>query len=150
MNIYDYALEKIQQGAKFYVNFENRTLKVGNELILSKGVYDERFDTFFPKDDMQFSEERLEELYDRYYNSVPSQRNDSRYKRYFLAKKESDMEDDDMMFGEPRELCQAALEMYLLFHFMQGTYRWNDENKWYWQSEIRPTFIILRQWVSIG
>ena len=40
MSIYVEMLERVENGEKFYINFEKRTMKVGGKVIIDKGEYD--------------------------------------------------------------------------------------------------------------
>ena len=145
-----YVVERVRQGAKFRVNFESRSLWLNGKRVIDHGEYDTEKFAFHPA---VFSTEDLivcaENLYQRYYNSLPSERNDNRRKRYFLALDERELEDDDMLYGESREIAQAELEIFILLRIIDGSLTWNEEwGKWYWQSKNYPTFIILRQWIE--
>ena len=54
----------------------------------------------------------VEELYRRYKHSIPSERSQSKSRRYFMALPESDLEDGDMLYGQHRDTAQFELEFY--------------------------------------
>ena len=80
----------------------------------------------------------VEELYRRYKHSIPSERSQSKSRRYFMALPESDLEDGDMLYGQHRDTAQFELEFYILCRIIGG-FTWNPETmgKWFWQSEKR-------------
>lgn len=145
-----YVVQQIRQGAKFRVDFAKRTLWLNGKRVIDHGEYDTDKYAFHPA---LFSEKHIiecaENLYSRYYNSLPSERNDHKRKRYFLALDERELSDNDMLYGESREVAQGELEIFILLRLMDCSLKWNDEwGKWYWQSTNYPTFIILRQWIE--
>lgn len=145
-----YVFERIRQGAKFRVDFESRSLWLNGKRVIDHGEYDqEKFILTQGSYSTNFILECAENLYSRYYNSLPSERNDHKRKRYFLALDERELSDNDMLYGESREVAQGELEIFILLRLMDGSLKWNDEwGKWYWQSTNYPTFIILRQWIE--
>lgn len=92
----------------------------------------------------------IEWLYRNYKHSVPSERSESKRKRYFNALKEKDLSDSDMLYGEPREVARFKLEAYVLFCIALGIFVWDEEmmGKWFWQSECDKDLVILREWVE--
>lgn len=93
----------------------------------------------------------VEELYRRYKHSIPSERSQSKSRRYFMALPESDLEDGDMLYGQHRDTAQFELEFYILCRIIGG-FTWNPETmgKWFWQSEKDKDLVILRKWVEPG
>lgn len=128
--------KRVEDGAKFRINFEKRTLCIDGKQIDVSGA------------EQDFSFERLENLYRRYQHSVPGERDDSR-KNYFLALKEEELSDNDMLFGERRQTAKFRLELYVLLAIVSGALTWDESwGKWFWQSESNRPLVILRSWVE--
>lgn len=129
--------QKIKSGAKFRISFENRTLKINGKKV-----------DFESSIEPEFSFEKLENLYRRYRYSLPSERDQVR-RSYFLALKEEDLDDEDMLYGERRQIAKFRLEFYILCAIVSGALKW-DENwgNWFWQSENDKSLVILRSWIE--
>ena len=85
--------------------------------------------------------EQLEEAYAVYKHSIPSERTMSRTPRFY-ALPESELSNDDMLYGVPREQAERDLEKAL-----QG-FRMPEGSGWFWQSENDPDLVVLRSWCS--
>jgi len=83
--------------------------------------------------------ETIEELYDIYKHSIPSERTMHRTAR-FKALPESELSDDDMLYGVPREQAERDLE-----NALKG-FSVPDGDKWFWQSEHDRDLVVLRSW----
>lgn len=128
---------KIECGAKFRISFEKRTLHVNGKQV-----------DFEVGDDFEFSVEKLENLYHRYQHSLPGEKDQAR-KSYFIALKEEDLDDEDMLYGERRYIARFRLEFYVLCAIVSGALKWQEEwGKWFWQSENHKSLVILRSWVE--
>ena len=86
--------------------------------------------------------ETIEMLYDTYKHSIPSEKTMGRVSR-FKALDESELSDDDMLYGIPREEAERALE-----RAMQGFRLPDDAGSWFWQSKADPDLVVLRQWTA--
>ncbi len=143
-------IDKIAAGSKFYVNFSTRSVRVDGKVVVENGDFGE--DTYEKEGDfsLEGTLATIEELYDEYRYSVPSERSESRRKTYFIALKEKDLDDDDMMYGEQREISRARLETYVLEAISRGWLYWDEEKmgSYYWQSKKHKSLIILRDWVE--
>ena len=84
--------------------------------------------------------ETLEELYAIYKHSIPSEKTMSRTPR-FKALPESELSDDDMLYGVSREKAEKDLEQAL-----KGFAIPKDAGSWFWQSPNEPDLVVLRQW----
>jgi hypothetical protein len=90
----------------------------------------------------QTSIEELEALYDTYKHSIPSEKTMGRTPR-FKALPESELTDDDMLYGVSREEAERALEQALQrFAIPEGA------GSWFWQSEADPDLVVLRSWAA--
>lgn len=146
-NIYQEAVEAVEEGARFSVNFALRCLKVGGKQIIRDGKYEGELG-MGPCTEAEFLS-RVEELYHAYKHSIPSERSESRSRRYFRALPERELSDEAMLYGQRRDRAQAELELYLLCQILHGL-KWNPETmgRWFWQSKEDKDLVILRQWVE--
>lgn len=146
-NIYQSTIQAIENGAKFQVNFQQRSLKLDGKYIIKNGEYEG--DLGVKACDERECLSEMEMLYCRYKYSVPSERSESKSRQYFKALPERDLDDDSMMFGERRDKAQVELELYLLCQIING-FKWNTETmgNWFWQSQNDKDLVILRQWVE--
>ena len=129
-DIYRETVTAIENGANFRIDFQSRSLKVNGRHMIRNGRYDGA--PWLPE-------------------SIPSERSQSKSRRYFMALPESDLEDGDMLYGQHRDTAQFELEFYILCRIIGG-FTWNPETmgKWFWQSEKDKDLVILRKWVEPG
>jgi len=85
--------------------------------------------------------EQLEEAYARYKHSIPSEKTMHRTSRFY-ALPESELSDEDMLYGVPREQAERELERVL------QDFRMPEGSGWFWQSENDPDLVVLRSWVE--
>lgn len=85
--------------------------------------------------------EQLETAYAIYKHSIPSERTMGRTPRFY-ALPESELSNDDMLYGVPREQAERDLEKAL-----QG-FQMPEGAGWFWQSENDPDLVVLRKWVA--
>jgi len=139
------ALEAIEAGAKFKVNLTERNLSIDKKYLVKNGEYDGQL-----TDTNCFNISVLEDLYQEYKHSRPSERNDNKQRRYFKALKINELSDDDMLYGIDREVAQFRLESYLLCWILSGLFVWDEDNmgKWFWQSQNDKDLVILREWID--
>ena len=141
MSLYSELLDRVSKGAKFKINLVDKTLKIdGNEIILEGNLIDEN--------DVGNGNpwEILETLYLSYKRSVPSAHHNGS-KSYFHADSVEDLTDDEMVFNEPRNLAQFALEAYVLFASVSGKLKIENEKHFFWQSKVFPECVVLREWL---
>lgn len=143
-------LDKVSDGSKFYVNFENRSVRVDGKLVVENGDFGENTYENVGDFSLEGTLRTIEELYAEYRRSVPSERSESHRKSYFIALKEKDLDDNDMMCGEQREISRAILETYVLEAISRGWLYWDEEKmgSYFWQSKKHKSLIILRDWVE--
>ena len=89
----------------------------------------------------QTSIEALEAAYEVYKHSIPSEKTMHRTARFY-ALPESELSDDDMLYGMPREQAERELEKALAGFTMP------EGSGWFWQSENDPDLVVLRSWVA--
>ena len=145
-NLYIESIEKVRQGSKFHINFEQRSLKIDGKYIIKDGKYDGTLG-------VELSDNILDEItnfFIRYYHSLPSERSENKRKTYFNALPEHKLSNEDMLWGEPREIAQIKLELYILIAILTGTLIWDDfaKGKWFWQSPKVKELVILRKWIE--
>lgn len=87
-------------------------------------------------------EETIEQLYDIYKHSIPSEKTMHRTSR-FKALPESELSDDDMLYGVPREQAEKDLEKAL-----QGFAMPADAGTYFWQSKKDKDLVVLRSWTK--
>lgn len=146
--IYENALQRIEDGAKFKIDFKSRTLRVNSRCLIDNGVYDRELGIGQAADEQEFFDE-VEKRYARYKHSLPSERSTGKQRLYFMALPESELQDEDMWFGTGRDAAQFELEMYILCQLLQG-FVWNERTmgKWFWQSRNDRDLVILREWME--
>lgn len=146
-NIYQEAIRAVEDGANFKVDFTSRSLKLNGKQIIQDGRYEGELGVA-PCTGEEFLS-RVEELYHRYKHSVPSERSESKSRRYFMALPEKDLSDEAMLYGERRDKAQIELELYILCQILSGL-EWNPEmmGRWFWQSKTDKDLVILRCWIE--
>lgn len=85
--------------------------------------------------------EMLEAAYATYKYSVPSEKDMGRTHRFY-ALPVSELSDEDMMYGMPRDIAEAALE------FALADFAYPETAGWFWQSENDPDLVVLRSWLK--
>lgn len=151
MSIYTEMLKRVENGESFHIDFEKRIMKVGKDKIIDNGEYDTSKALY---DDEIYSPQVLlhmiRELYRNYKYSLPSERSDSKRKKYFKALSADELTDEQMMFGMAREVAQFALEAFVLCTILSRDFVWDEEihGKWFYQRPSDPDLIILRSWVD--
>lgn len=144
--IYEQALAKVENGSRFRVNFQNRSLKIDGKYVIKDGKYDGELGVKLTDSPL----EQITQLYTRYQHSLPSERSENKRKCYFKALPEHLLNDDDMLYGQSREYTQIALELYVLGVILNGSLKWDDFAKglWFWQSPENKDLILLREWIE--
>lgn len=146
-NIYQSAIQAVENGSNFKVDFQSRNLKIDGKLIIENGKYEGELGVqSCNEDEFIFN---IEELFYRYKHSVPSERSESKSHQYFIALPERNLSDEAMLYGERRDKAQVELELYILCQIILG-FKWNAEKmgRWFWQSKSDKDLVILRDWVE--
>lgn len=146
-NIYQSAIQSVENGSNFKVDFQSRSLKIDGKYVIKEGKYEGDLGASSSNEDEFFT--TVEELYSRYKHSVPSERSESKSRQYFTALPERDLSDEAMLYGERRDKAQIELELYILCQIILG-FKWNAEKmgRWFWQSKSDKDLVILRDWVE--
>lgn len=142
---YDEIINAVENGAKFTINFQKRTCRVNGKIVMSEE--DKPKDTpYLTHAVVLFA---IEQRYKAYKHSVPSERSESHRRYYFKALPEKELSDEDMMYGERREVARCRLEVYVLFCIILGRLTWNPSwGTWFWRSKDDNDLIILRDWIE--
>lgn len=140
----DLELErKVEEGAKFSIDFKKRTLKINGKNIDPKSVemsFKEDFDGLMTN---------LKIEYNDYKYSVPSERSEKRQRNYFKALPYEELDDHQMCYGMRREKARFILEFHILKAIVDGLLTWQkDWGSWFWQSDTDKDFVILREWIE--
>ena len=145
-DIYQETVRAVEAGARFMVDFQTRSLKVDGKYVIQDGSYEG--DLGVPNCSKEEFLSKVEELYSRYKHSIPSERSESTSRHYFMALPESELSDEDMLYGCRRDIAQIELELYILCQIINGL-KWSDAmGRWFWQSKEDKELVILRQWVE--
>lgn len=150
MSIYYEMLERVENGERFNINFEKRTMKIGHEVIIDNGEYDSSKSLFDGAYDKKSLLDMIEVLYRIYKYSMPSERSDNKRRKYFKALSVDELTDEELIVGTPREKSQYMLEAFVLCMILEGYFVWDEtyHGKWFWQSETDPDLVILNTWVK--
>ena len=98
-DLFDYVCMQVLDGARFSVDFKARSLKVNGKYIVKDGVSEiEQSGRYVPENFLY----HIEDFYEGYKHSVPSERSESRSRNYFKALPEKELSDEDMMYGRYR------------------------------------------------
>lgn len=147
-NIWNEAQEKIYNGSTFRISLDKRSFLIDGKYVIKEGKYEGclGYNTNFPVDAILAM---AEEFYWQYLHSVPSARSEAKYRRYFRALPEYKLSEEDMLYGQHRDITQLRLELFILISILQGALVWEEFaiRKWFWQSSNYPSFIILKQWI---
>lgn len=150
------AVSEVESGAPFKCDLVKHDLWVGGDRIVESGkfvgkhVFD-LVDDMLGMDDSVILNE-VEEYYQKYKRSIPSERSERKKYRglQFKALDFSELDDDDIMYGERREEAQAKLEMFVLFSIVSGRLKWNDDwGTWFWRSASDRDLVLLKQWFDM-
>ena len=151
MSIFLKGLERVENGKRFHIDFQQRTMKIGQDKLIDKGKYDISqvlYDKNF--DSPQAMLDKVRELYIAYKFSLPSERSDKKRKKYFKALPIEELTDEQLIYGTRREIAQYMLESFILCAIINGDFIWNDEihGKWFYQDNIERDLVILKNWIT--
>ena len=150
MTIYAELVQRVSDGESFYINFKNRSMKIGKKFIIADGVYDQEknlIDCSCSNIAEVLSE--IEKLYQVYKYSLPSERSDNKRRKYFKALPVEVIPDNKLIVAEKREVTCAKLEGFILCTILSGKFKWTEDiGKWFWQSKNDPDLVILRNWIE--
>ena len=146
MSVYLDLIDAVERGKEVHINLVEKTVKInGNEIDLQG----KELINFNDTDKIQiYSTEPwdiIEDLYARFKRSVPSTTTKTN-KTYFHADLVEDLNDDEIAFNESRDLCQVALEGYVLLAGLRNWLKFENEKHWFWQGTDKE-LVVLREWV---
>ena len=151
MTIYEEFMKRVEEGESFYINFKNKSLKIGKKFVIADGFYDDNR-ILYTTSEMEMSDvlSCIETLYENYKYSLPSERSDGRRRQYFKALSVDKLTDKQMATGERREVARAKLEGFILCMIVDGFFVWNEKEmgKWFYQSNRDSDLVILRSWIE--
>lgn len=140
---YEEIIEEVRNGSKFMVDFKERSVKINGKKV-------DTTDLGVPQTSINEALSLIESHYFNYKRSVPSERNDSRRRRYFKADKLDNLSDKELCYNEEREVAQIDLELLVLGLILNGSLVWDSEvmgGNWFWASRKYPTLVILKEWL---
>lgn len=144
MNILDVLVQKVSEGERFKIDFKSKSLRIGNEILINNGVVIDGYEFEIPSDPLK----EIENAYESYYYSTPSERSEHNKKSYFKAMSVNDMTDVQLCSGGNREVERANLEFAVLRSALSG-FKWNKSyGTWYWKSKKFPELILLKEWLE--
>ena len=149
--IMEELIERVDNGEKFHIDFEKRNMKVGKKYLIKDGEYDK--DKYMlslsKKATLDIILDNIEDFYNEYKYSMPSERSENKRRKYFKALSAEELNIDDMVNGEPREVAQCILEGYILVNILKGTLYWDEQlmGRWFYQGND-PDLIILKKWIE--
>ena len=151
MSIFLQGLEQVENGERFHIDFEKRTMKVGHCKMIEGGEYDTAQSLY---DAEHYSPQELLNkiggLYRAYKYSLPSERSDNKRRKYFKALPVDELTDEQLIHGVRREVAQYALEAFVLCAILNGDFVWDERihGKWFYQHPSEQDLVILRSWVE--
>lgn len=150
MTIYEELVQRVSDGETFYINFKNRSLKISKKFVIADGIYDaERQLIEYNFSDTTTILSKIESLYADYKYSLPSERSDSKRRKYFKAFPMEELTDEQLMVAQRREVAQCKLEGFILCMVLNGKFKWTTEmGKWFWESKNDPDLVILKNFIE--
>ena len=150
MTIYEELVQRVSDGETFYINFKNKSMKIGKKFVITDGIYDtERQLVDCDCSDTADILSKIERLYADYKYSLPSERSDSKRRKYFKALSMEELTDEQLMVAQSREVAQAKLEGFILCMVLSGQFKWSNEmGKWFWQSRNDQDLVILKNFIE--
>ena len=151
MTIYEELIQRVSNGETFHIDFEKQIMKISKQKLIKNGEYDEER-ILFGDSSLEMSEilSFIEGLYSAYKYSLPSERADSKRRKYFRALPINEITDEQLFIAENREVAQAKLEGFILCMILDGHFVWdeNEMGKWFYQSKNDLDLVILRKWIE--
>ena len=151
MSIFLKGLERVENGERFSINIEKRTMKIGQAKLIDNGEYDTTQVLYDEKfDDSRTMLDKVRELYIAYRFSLPSERSDKKRKKYFKALPIEELTDEQLIYSNRREVAQYMLEAFILCAILNGDFVWDDEihGKWFYQDKTEQDLVILKNWIT--
>lgn len=149
----DVYFEAIQHGKKVRIDLEKHSCWIDGKVVIENGkVIDENISCTYTDLPLENWMREIENAYQKYKHSIPSEETDSQRHPYFKALPYEELEDVDMLYGEERASAQQEL-VFLVFRLsLNPSFHWDEEvmgGKWFWQSKYDKDLVILRSWLEI-
>lgn len=153
MTIYYELIRRVESGEAFCIDFKNKTMKVGKQFLIKNGEFDENrrlIDMIGDSTTLDDIIHHIEQEYQYYKFSLPSERNDNKRKKYFKALSIDELTDEQMLYAHNREVAQCRLEGFILCAILKNKFQWDEQKlgKWFYQSKNDPDLVILRNWIE--
>lgn len=151
MSIFLKGLERVENGERFHINFEQQTMKIGQDKMIDCGEYDSSEVLYCEEiNDPQALLDLIRMLYIAYKYSLPSERSDKKRKKYFKALPIEELTDEQLIYGARREVAQYKLEAFILCAIIKGDFVWDEEihGKWFYQDTLESDLVILKSWIN--
>lgn len=153
MSIYYELIRRVESGETFHIDFEKRSMKVGKDFLIKCGEFDSNRKLMAMNDDLHGLDDvinHIEELYEFYKFSLPSERSDNKRRKYFKTLPIEKIPDDRLFAAGRREVEQARLEGFILCSILAEKFEWDEQKlgKWFWQSKNDPDLVILKSWIE--
>lgn len=145
MTLYELLVQLSQEGSdKIHIDLCNKTIKVGRTVIIDSGqtIKNKVFGNDFVE--LLTEELNIDELYEQYKYSMPSERDNRRH--YFKALSASQLTDEQLVTGMPRLEARIRLEAYILLASMTDKLQWHNPAHWYWVGQDKD-FVILKKYI---
>ena len=144
-------IERVENGEKFHIDFEKRNMKVGKTYLIKDGQYDKSKYLLSKRDEpasIDMALTIIEDLYNTYKYSMPSERSENKRRKYFKALPVEELTDEQLINGEAREVAQCMLEGYILARILDGTVVWQNNWGTFFYQGNDPDLIILKKWIE--
>lgn len=158
MSIYSELLDAVDNGKKFRVDLNNKSLWINRKQIIKEGEIvhekDKSKDLIkewdlalnygcMPLDGNPWG--LIEILYKDYKRSVPSKNGNK--KSFFNALPVDELTDVELAYNYDRDFADAMLSGYILLASLVGWLKWEHGDHWFWQAEDKD-LVILKRWVE--
>jgi len=144
----DCACSQVRDGASFSVDLKKKTFRLGKDILIDEGK--SGYPLGFKNTDTETAMEEIKTRYRQYRHSIPGEKDSRKPSRYFKALQETELSDEDMLYGIRRNTAQLQLELYLLIQIINGTLKWEEpafnREHWFWQCPEDKDLIILKEW----
>lgn len=148
MNVFHELMRRVDSGETFRIDFEKRNLKVGKQFLIKNGECCDGMEIDFGWDEYKILP-IIEDLYDSYKHSLPSERSEKKRRKYFKALSIDKLTDKQLLTACRREVACARLEGFILYAILSGKLRWNENwGSFFWQSKKDEDLILLRRWID--
>jgi len=153
MTIFEELVQRVSNGEAFNIDFENRSLKIGKQFLITKGKYDTSRLLFSNNEEawsMLIVLGAINCLYKQYKYSLPSERSEKKRRNYFKALPVDQLTDEQLFTAERREIARAKLEGFILCMILENKFVWNEDEmgKWFYQSKSDSDLVILKKWIE--